>query len=130
MNTVTSTGYGVVLVTVPSQSEATVIATILIEEQLAACVNLFPVQSIYRWEGEIQQETEWQLLIKTDLANFSELSAKIQAIHPYEVPEILALPILSGSQSYLNWLGSVLTDGTTTNGGLSQNETLPPPKNS
>ena len=108
MAALNSTGYGVVLVTAASQSEATAIATMLIEEQLAACINVFPVQSIYQWEGKIQQESEFQLIIKTNLAKFAELSSRIQEIHSYEVPEIIALPIVSGSESYLGWLGSVM----------------------
>ena len=108
MDTLSSTGYGVVLVTVSSPSEAEAIATILIEEKLAACINIFPVQSIYQWEGNIQQESEFQLVIKTNLAKFSELSSRIQEIHSYEVPEIIALPIVSGSESYLSWLSDIL----------------------
>ena len=108
MDTLSSTGYGVVLVTVSSPSEAEAIATILIEEKLAACINIFPVQSIYQWEGNIQQESEFQLVIKTNLAKFSELSSRIQEIHSYEVPEIIALPIVSGAESYLGWLSDVL----------------------
>jgi len=108
MDVLNPTGYGVVLVTAASQSEATAIATMLIEEQLAACINVFPVQSIYRWEGTIQQESEFQLIIKTNLAKFSELSSRIQEIHSYEVAEIIALPIVAGSASYLGWLGSVV----------------------
>ena len=108
MDALNPTGYGVVLVTVASQSEATAIATILIEEKLAACINVFHVQSIYQWEGNIQQESEFQLIIKTNLAKFTELSSRIQEIHSYEVPEIIALPIVSGSESYLGWLNSVL----------------------
>ncbi len=108
MDALNSTGYSVVLVTAASQAEATAIATILIEEKLAACVNMFPVQSIYQWQGRIQQESEFQLIIKTNLAKFSELSSRIQEIHSYEVPEIIALPIVSGSESYLAWLSDVL----------------------
>jgi len=108
MDTLSSTSYGVVLVTVSSPSEAEAIATILIEEKLAACINIFPVQSIYQWEGNIQQESEFQLVIKTNLAKFSELSNRIQEIHSYEVPEIIALPIVSGAESYLGWLSDVL----------------------
>jgi periplasmic divalent cation tolerance protein len=108
MDALNPTGYGVVLVTVASQSDATAIATILIEEKLAACINVFPVKSIYQWEGNIQQESEFQLIIKTNLAKFAELSSRIQEIHSYEVPEIIALPIVSGSESYLGWLNSVL----------------------
>jgi periplasmic divalent cation tolerance protein len=108
MAALNSTGYGVVLVTAASQSEATAIATMLIEEQLAACINVFPVQSIYQWEGKIQQESEFQLIIKTNLAKFAELSSRIQEIHSYAVPEIIALPIVSGAESYLGWLSDVL----------------------
>lgn len=96
--------YGVVLVTAGSQQEAEAIATSLVESQLAACVNILPIQSVYTWQGKINQEQEWQLLIKTDLAQFSNLEAKIRELHSYEVPEIIALPILAGSQSYLNWI--------------------------
>ena len=108
MDTLSSTSYGVVLVTVSSPSEAEAIATILIEEKLAACINIFPVQSIYQWQGNIQQESEFQLVIKTNLAKFAELSSRIQEIHSYEVPEIIALPIVSGSESYLGWLSDIL----------------------
>jgi periplasmic divalent cation tolerance protein len=66
------------------------------------------VQSIYQWQGRIQQESEFQLIIKTNLAKFSELSSRIQEIHSYEVPEIIALPIVSGSESYLAWLSDIL----------------------
>lgn len=107
-SSVEQSNYGIVLVTAPSQEAAQAIAGTLIEEQLAACVSIFPVQSIYRWQGEIQQEAEWQLVIKTDLARFENLSAKIQEIHSYEVPEIIALPITAGSEAYLAWLGSVI----------------------
>ena len=97
-------GYGVVLVTAPSQQEAEVIATSLVKSQLAACVSLSPIQSIYAWQGDLYQEQEWQLLIKTDLAKFHMLEAKIRELHAYEVPEIIALPIVEGSQAYLGWI--------------------------
>ena len=100
--------YGVVLVTVASLSEGQEIATALIKDKLAACVNLFPIDSIYLWQGEVQQDREYQLIIKTDLNKFVELSAKIKTLHSYEVPEIIALPIVNGSQAYLNWLGTSL----------------------
>lgn len=99
-----STNYGVVLVTAGSQEEAVAIATSLVQSQLAACVNLVPIQSIYTWQGELHQDREWQLLIKTDLSQFQAIEAKIRELHSYEVPEIIALPILAGSQSYLNWI--------------------------
>lgn len=96
--------YGVVLVTVGSQQEGVAIATALIQSQLAACVSLLPIQSVYTWQGELHQDEEWQLLIKTDLALFSTLEAKIRSLHSYEVPEIIALPIIAGSQPYLQWI--------------------------
>jgi len=100
------TNYGVVLVTAGSQQEAEAIATSLVESRLAACVNVLPIQSVYTWKGEINKEQEWQLLIKTDLAQFPNLEAKIRELHSYEVPEIIALPILAGSHSYLNWISA------------------------
>lgn len=97
--------YGIVLVTAGSQEEAKAIARTLVETHLAACVTLFPIHSVYTWNGEIQSDAEWQLLIKTDLAKFSALETQIKELHSYEVPEIVALPIVAGSTSYLNWIG-------------------------
>lgn len=97
-------GYGVVLVTAPSQQEAEAIATSLVKLQLAACVSLVPIHSIYTWQGELHQAQEWQLLIKTQLSHFQALETKIRELHSYEVPEIIALPIVAGSQSYLEWI--------------------------
>ncbi|EKQ67579.1 uncharacterized protein involved in tolerance to divalent cations [Leptolyngbyaceae cyanobacterium JSC-12] len=94
----------VVLVTAPSQAEADAIAKTLVELKLAACVSLLPIRSVYTWQGNLQIDEEWQLLIKSELAKFAELEAKLQTIHPYEVPEIIAVPILAGSQPYLRWI--------------------------
>ena len=101
------TRYGVILVTASSKAEGEAIASALITEKLAACVSLTPVHSIYTWQGQVHFNEEWQLLIKTDLAQFAAVSAKIQALHSYEVPEIIALPIVAGAESYLNWIGEV-----------------------
>lgn len=101
--------YGVVLVTAGSQAEATAIAQALVTARLAACVNVLPVHSIYTWQGTLQNEPEWQLLIKTDLNHLEALAAKIQALHSYEVPELIVLPILAGSQSYLQWIAEQTT---------------------
>lgn len=98
------TSYGIVLVTTSSQQEASLIASALIESHLAACVTVIPVQSIYRWQGQINHEQEWQLIIKTKLELFQALSDQVTELHSYEVPEIIALPIIAGSQSYLNWI--------------------------
>lgn len=100
------TEFGVVLVTIDSQEAAIALAEILVNEGLAACVNLFPIQSIYRWQGSIQQDNEWQLVIKTRLTQSSDLSARIAALHPYEIPEIVMLPILEGSAAYLGWVAA------------------------
>lgn len=103
-----STNYGVVLVTVGSLEEGQAIAKSLIKAKLAACVNLFPISSIYLWQGEINHDQECQLLVKTDLDKFNQLTEQIKSLHSYEVPEILAIPIVAGSRSYLNWLGECL----------------------
>jgi periplasmic divalent cation tolerance protein len=96
--------YGVVLVTAASRVEAEAIAQTLIQARLAACVSLMPIQSVYTWQGKVHQEEEWQLMIKTDLNRFADMETKIREIHSYEVPEIIALPILAGSHPYLNWI--------------------------
>lgn len=100
----TPTGYGVVLTTAANVQEAKAIANALVEAKLAACVSLFPIHSIYTWQGEKHAEDEWQLLIKTDLAQYPSVEAKIKELHSYQVPEIIALPIVAGSQPYLQWI--------------------------
>lgn len=100
--------YGVVLTTVSSKELGNAIAESLLTAKLAACINIFPVTSFYTWQEKTNCDSEWQLIIKTDLNLLSELTAKIQSLHDYEVPEIIALPIIDGSESYLNWLGSSL----------------------
>ena len=95
----------VVLVTCGSEEEALKIANVLIGEHLAACVNLVsPIRSIYRWEGKIWDEKEWLLIIKTQKQRFGELEKKVKSLHSYSVPEIISLPIVEASLSYLNWL--------------------------
>ncbi|MEX0267650.1 divalent-cation tolerance protein CutA [Leptolyngbyaceae cyanobacterium UHCC 1019] len=96
--------FGVVLVTIAAQEEAIAIAQALVKLKLAACVSILPIQSIYTWQGTLHQENEWQLLIKSDLSKFIELETKIRELHSYEVPEIIALPIIAGSQPYLQWI--------------------------
>lgn len=99
-----STNYGIVLTTAASQVEANSIAESLIKAKLAACVSIMPIRSIYTWNGEIHDEAEWQLVIKTDLNQFTQLETNIRSIHSYEVPEIIAVPIVQGSQPYLRWI--------------------------
>jgi len=95
----------VVLVTCGSEEEALKIANVLIEEHLAACVNLVsPIRSIYRWEGKTWDEKECLLIIKTQKRKFEELEKKVKSLHSYSVPEIICLPIIDGSPSYLQWI--------------------------
>jgi periplasmic divalent cation tolerance protein len=95
----------VVLVTCGSEEEAAKIALSLVEEHLAACVNLVsPVRSIYRWEGKIWDEKEWILIIKTQKKRFEQLEKKVKSLHSYSVPEIISLSIVEGSPAYLKWL--------------------------
>ena len=101
---VNSPQYGIVLVTVASLAQGETIAQVLLAEKLAACVNLLPVDSWYWWENKINRDREYQLLIKTKLSLFSQVREQIKTLHNYEVPEIIAIPIVAGSQSYLNWL--------------------------
>lgn len=97
---------GVVLTTTSSREEATQIAQALITENLAACVNLAPITSIYRWESKICNDEEIQLIIKTDLNRFEQLQARITQLHNYDLPEIIALPITQGSADYLHWIAA------------------------
>ncbi len=95
----------VVLVTCGSEDEALKISRSLVEENLAACVNLIsPIRSIYRWEGKIWDEKEWLLMIKTQERRFEDLERRIKSLHSYSVPEITGLPIVKGASSYLEWL--------------------------
>ncbi len=95
----------IVFATCGSEGEALKIANSLVEERLAACVNLIsPVRSIYRWEGKIWDEKEWILIIKTQKERFGELERKVKSLHSYSVPEIIGLPIVEGASSYLEWL--------------------------
>jgi periplasmic divalent cation tolerance protein len=95
----------VVLVTCGSEEESIKIAHALVEDHLAACVNLVsPIRSIYRWEGKIWDEKEWLLIIKTQGKKFDELKTRVKSLHSYAVPEIVSLPIVEGSSSYLRWL--------------------------
>jgi len=95
----------VVLVTVPDGEVADRIAHALVAEKLAACVNVVPgVRSVYAWEGEICNEGELQCLLKTRRALFPVVRERVLALHPYEIPEIIALPLVEGHAEYLVWL--------------------------
>ena len=88
-----------------SEEQAGRIARALVEQRLAACVNIVPgARSIYRWKGQIEDAAEWLLIIKTRRGLVDQLRAIISKIHTYEVPELLAVPVVEGSESYLAWL--------------------------
>jgi periplasmic divalent cation tolerance protein len=95
----------IVLTTCPDQACAERIAKVLVEEGLAACVNILPpMRSVYKWQGKIESESEQLLLIKSTNQAFPAIRARILELHPYELPEIVAVPIADGLDRYLNWL--------------------------
>lgn len=95
----------VTLCTVPDRESGEKIAAALVEERLAACVNIVTgVASVYRWKGKVEQAEECLLIIKTGVSRFDVLKRRIQELHPYELPEIIALPIIHGSAEYLKWI--------------------------
>lgn len=100
-----SSGVAVVLVTAPDEEKAAAIARTLVEEQLIACANLVPrVRSIYRWQGQVHDEAEVLMVMKTRAERFEALRARVQALHPYSVPEVLRLDVGAGHQPYLDWV--------------------------
>jgi periplasmic divalent cation tolerance protein len=99
------TDFLVVLVTAGSLAEAEGIAEALVTEQLAACVNIVgPIASLYRWKGGLQRDEEQLLVIKTRATLFADVERRVRALHSYETPEVIALPVTAGSQPYLDWL--------------------------
>jgi periplasmic divalent cation tolerance protein len=99
----------IVLCACGSEAEAEAIAHHLVSNRLAACVNISaPVRSVYRWQGKVESAPEWLLTIKTARSRFDEIAAAIQALHSYELPEIIALPITAGSAPYLKWIADSL----------------------
>jgi len=96
-----------VLTNLPDRAAAERLADALIEKRVAACVNILaPCKSVYRWQGSVQHDEEHPLLIKTTAARYPELESAIRAVHPYELPEIIAVPIEGGLPEYLAWVGA------------------------
>jgi periplasmic divalent cation tolerance protein len=99
----------IVLSTAGSQDEARKIARHLVQQQLAACVNIIPhIESIYRWQGEMESSAEWLLLIKTTHQKFASVQDAIRRLHSYDLPECIAIAIEDGSSEYLDWIGESL----------------------
>ena len=102
--------YVIVLTTLPGDFEIRTFARTLVKERLAACVNLLPpMESVYRWEGQVEQETERQMIIKTSRDRVVALWDRIRELHPYETPEFVVLSIQDGSDAYLRWIGESTT---------------------
>ena len=101
-----------VFTNLPDRAAAERLADSLIKERLAACVNILaPCQSVFRWKSDIQHDEEYPLLIKTTEARYAELEAAIRAAHPYELPEIIAVPIERGLPAYLDWVATETAAG-------------------
>jgi periplasmic divalent cation tolerance protein len=101
----TGPSFVIVLTTFPVAEDVTTLARTLVDERLAACVNVLPpMASIYRWEGAVEQAREHQLIVKTTAARVEALKARLTDLHPYDVPELLVLPLSDGGASYLNWI--------------------------
>ncbi len=101
--------YQLILCTCPNQNSAEIIAKHLVSQHLAACVNIMPgLTSIYEWQGEIETAQEHLLMIKSRQQQFVAIETAIKAIHPHQVPEIIAVAIEQGSAEYLNWINSCL----------------------
>ena len=103
--------YVTVFVTAPTDDDGRAVAQDLVRQKLAACVNILPgIRSIYTWEGEVCEDEEVLLIIKMRAVMFEQMVDVVKNIHPYEVPEIIALPIVAGSDDYLGWIDEVTRD--------------------
>ncbi len=101
-----------ILLSAPDVDTAERLGRALVEERLAACANVVPgVVSVFRWRGEVQREVETLVIVKTVEARVEEVRARVVAMHPYEVPEVLVLPVLGGHEPYLRWVAEEVTGG-------------------
>src|SRR5918993_5283810 len=97
----------VVFMTAANGEEAARLADMLVGAHLAACVQILPeIESVYRWQGKIERQSEVLLLAKTTLGKFDDLEREVRALHSYETPEIIAVPVINGSKPYLDWLNN------------------------
>jgi periplasmic divalent cation tolerance protein len=99
----------IVFMTAPNGEEATRLADLVIGAHLAACVQILPeMESVYRWQGKIERQSEILLIAKTTAAKFADLEREVRALHSYDTPEIVAVPLVAGSAPYLKWLAETL----------------------
>jgi len=112
---ITNNDYAMVLTTFADKESAKQAAVKLVQVKLAACVQMFPVESIYAWQGKINEDNETVLLIKTKTGLFEQISALIKNLHTYEVPEIIQITITDGLPEYLNWIDETLTEFSASN---------------
>ena len=97
----------VVFTNLPDADSANSLAHALVESRLAACVNLMPaVRSVYRWQGQVEQASEVTLIVKTTQSRYPQLQRAIVSAHPYELPEVIALPVADGHAPYLHWIAA------------------------
>ena len=100
-----ASAFVIVLTTLPADGDVTTFARTLVDERLAACVNVLPaMESLYRWQGAVEQASERQVIMKTSAEKLADLNARIATLHPYDVPELLVLPIAGGGERYLKWV--------------------------
>jgi periplasmic divalent cation tolerance protein len=103
------TEYVQVMTTTANRTDAEKIAGVLVEKKLAGCAQIIgPISSVYWWEEKIERASEWLCLMKMSKAMYEDLESTIRKIHPYKVPEILAMPIVAGNMDYLSWLDGVI----------------------
>ncbi len=105
-----SGGYGMLMTTTPTHEDAVRIARLLVEEKLAACVQLMPIQSFFSWKDKLQQDAETLMLVKTRKDLLEPAIARIKAVHRYEVPEIVASEFVAGFQGYFDWMDQVTSE--------------------
>jgi periplasmic divalent cation tolerance protein len=108
---VPSEEFVIVLTTLPADGDAETLASQLVEERLAACVNILPaMRSVYRWKNAVERADERQLVIKTTRSRLTALESRLRELHPYDVPEFVVLAIDSGSDNYLSWVSDSTSD--------------------
>jgi periplasmic divalent cation tolerance protein len=104
------TPFAIVMTTCGGKPEAEVIAARLVEERLSACVQMFPIESVYRWEGAVRHANEWMLFCKIQSNDYANVEAAIRAAHTYSNPEIVEVGIENGAKPYLDWIASATRD--------------------